>query len=571
MKVRHFAIILIVLLTACAPQATVSDRVIPGSNNPPGANLQPGEIVNFAELLVGFLLVAALVSLVTRRLKIPYTIGLVIVGLGLSFFGQALIRPISPEIILVLLLPPLVFEAVLGTNIHELRRALAPVMILAVPGVVLTTLLVGGLLALGARLPLPYALVFGALIAPTDPVAVTALFRSIGAPRRLQAVFEGESLLNDGTAIVLFKLMLLIAATGQVNVGSGLLQFFFVAGGGILVGAAIGALFSLVLNRMDDHIVETTLSVVLAYGAYLLAEFVFGVSGVLAVVAAGGVVSALSTPRASPTARIFVANFWEYAAFLANSFIFLTIGVQTKIQLLLQNVIWILWSILAVLVARLIVVWGLHFMRRSSIQRTRIPVSWNAILFWGGLRGAVSLALALSLSFDLQYREQIQAMAFGVVLFTLLVQGSTLASLANRLGLVKRSPQRLQFEQRQARVTGLRAAATRMEDLGRQGLVGQAVVETLLQAIRTRIDQVDQEERDALQNDPSVRQRALADAWREALRAQRSAITGLYQDAILSDEVYSQMVAEVDGMLEGEEPPWPELREALGDSDQKEE
>ncbi len=551
---RAALFLLLVGLTACTAQTPVTDKVVPGTTNPPGANLQPGQIKQFAELLVGFLIAIAFVKLVTQRLKIPYTIGLVLVGLAVSFYSQTVIRPLDPEVILVLLLPPLIFEAVFRINIRELRRALIPISILVGPGVLITTLLVGGVLTLGAQIPLAYALIFGALIAPTDPVAVTALFRSIGAPKRLLSMFEGESLLNDGTSIVLFKLMLMIALTGQVDVPKAILQFFLVAGGGILVGATIGSLFAMALNRIENYVVETTLTVILAYGAYLLGEFFFGVSGVLSVVTAGLMISYLSTARLSPTSRIFISNFWEYVAFIANSFIFLMIGMQSKITVLFNNSLWILWSILAVLFARGIVVWGLRF-----IHQTRTPVSWSLILYWGGLRGAVSLALALSLSYGLQYRDQIQAMAFGVVLFTLLVQGSTLSKLINRLGLAKQSQPRLQYEQRHARLTALRAAARRLEVLHKSGQVAQYVVDTLGPIVQSRIEQVTQEETQALETEPAVRNQALLDAWHEALRAERSAVVNLYQDNDISDEVYGKMISEIDAMLEDEDKPWSEI------------
>ena len=555
------ALFLLLGLTACTTQKPVSENVVPGTTNTPGVNSQDVEIERTAELLVGFLVVSALISLITQRLKIPYTIGLVLAGLAVSIVGQALIRPISPEIILVLILPPILFEAVVRVNIQELRRALTPILILAVPGVILTALLAGGILALGATLPLPYAFVFGTLIAATDPVSILALFRSIGAPKRLLAVFEGESLLNDGTAIVLFKLMLVIALTGQLNIGKAVLQFFLVAGGGMLVGAAIGVLFAFVLNRIEHYIVETTLTIVLAYGAYLVGERFFGVSGVLSVVAAGLTVSYLSKPKLSPTSRIFVTNFWEYAAFIANSFIFLMIGVQTKVQLLLQNMVWIMWSILAVLTARALVAWVLRFFRRGPV-----PYSWSIVLFWGGLRGTVSLALALSLSYDVEYREQIQAMTFGVVLFSLIVQGSTISRLVNRLGLVRSNQSHVQYEQRHAQITALRSAARQLETLNKQGLIPRHSVETLLPILNARIDKASKEEHELLEAEPTVRQEALVGPWYETLRTQRSTLVNLYQNNVISEDVYFQLAAEVDAMLSDRDRAWPEVRVALNSS-----
>jgi CPA1 family monovalent cation:H+ antiporter len=551
-------ILLLLSLSACAEQTPVSENVLPGTAETPGVKGKDVEIERLAEIVVGVLVVSAFVSLVTQRLKVPYTIGLVLAGLAVSIFWQALITPLSPEVILVILLPPLLFEAVVRANIRELRRALVPVLILSVPGVILTTLLVGGVLALGSSLPLTYAFVFGALIAPTDPVSILALFRTIGVPKRLMAVFEGESLFNDGTAIVLFKLMLVIALTGRVNVGQAVGQFLLVAGGGIVVGIAIGVLFAFILNRIDHYVVETTLTVVLAYGTFLVGELFFGVSGVLAVVAAGLTVSALSKPKLSPTSRIFVTNFWEYVAFLANSFIFLMIGLQTKVGLLLENIPWIIWSILAVIIARALVVWSLHFFHRG-----RIPFQWSAVLFWGGLRGAVSLALALSLSFNVQYREQIQAMTFGVVLFSLIVQGSTLPRLVKRLGLIDYNQNRLVYERQHAQNVTLHMAARRLEALGEQGLVPRDSVETLLPMIHARIEQAALEEKELFETNPVMRQEALDGAWFETLRAQRGALVDLYQDNIISEEVYLRLASEIDEMITDESRRWPEIQAVL--------
>ncbi len=329
----------------------------------------------------------------------------------------------------------------------------------------------------------------------------------------------------------------------------------------MLVGAAIGVLFAFVLNRIEHYVVETTLTIILAYGAYLVGERFFGVSGVLSVVAAGLTVSYLSRPKVSPTSRIFVTNFWEYAAFIANSFIFLMIGVQTKVQLLLENMTWILWSILAVLTARALVVGLLRFFRRGPV-----PYSWSVVLFWGGLRGAVSLALALSLSYNVEYREQIQAMTFGVVLFSLIVQGSTISRVVNRLGLAKSSQSRLQYEKRHAQITMLRSAAGRLESLDDQGLVPRHTVERLLPILKARIDQALKEENELLEAEPTVRHEAMEDAWYETLRTQRSVLVNLYQNNAISEEVYFQLAADIDAMLSDTDRAWPEVRAALDSS-----
>ena len=301
------------------------------------------------ELVIIMLFVAVLVGLVAHRLRIPYTIGLVLVGLLMTLRGAVEIT-ISPTLILGLLVPPLIFEAAFHLNLRDLRLNLVPITILAVPGVLLTTLLVGGIVALGAGIALPIALVFGAIVSATDPVSVVALFRKLGVPKRLSVLLEGESLFNDGTAIVVFQLVLTIAVAGagSFNLANGLIDFLVIAGGGLVVGLLLGTLVSELIKRIDDYLIETTLTSVLAFGSFLVAELL-GVSGVLAVVAAGLVNGNIGPRGMSPTTRIVVFNFWEYAAFLANTFVFLLIGLQIDLPALFQSWQSILWAIIAIL------------------------------------------------------------------------------------------------------------------------------------------------------------------------------------------------------------------------------
>ncbi|MBN1665618.1 MAG: cation:proton antiporter, partial [Anaerolineales bacterium] len=348
-----------------------------------------GQFFMIEEQIILLLFIATVVGIAARRLRMPYTVGLVIVGLGLTLLGEVQL-PITSDLILGLLVPPLVFEAAYHLNYEDLRRNLRPILILTIPGVLITTLLVGGVIAWGAHFDFKVALLFGALVAATDPDAVVALIRSLGVPKRLQVLLEGESLLNDGTVIVLFSIMLGINLTGDFDLLDGLADFFSIAGGGLAVGFIMGWLLSQVISRIDDHLLETTLTSVLAYGAYLFAESI-GVSGVMAVVSAGLVNGNIGSRGMSPTTRLVVFNFWEYAAFLATTFIFLIIGLQIDMRMLLENWQPILWAIAAVLLSRAVVVYSLKLFARS------IPLKWLHLLFWGGLRGALAPALAISL------------------------------------------------------------------------------------------------------------------------------------------------------------------------------
>ena len=235
-------------------------------------------------LIIELLLIVSLVAIAVRRLRVPYTVALVVVGLLITFQSPLEII-LTPELILALFVPPLVFEAAFHLNLNELRNNLPAILLMAVPGVILTTFIVGGMLVLGLKLSVPIALVFGALISATDPVSVVALFRTLGVPKRLSVLIEGESLFNDGTAIVLYSLMLTIALTGNFNLAESVVDFFVISIGGILVGLVLGWLIAQFISRVDNYLIETTLTTVLAFGSYLVAEG-FGISCVLSFVTA---------------------------------------------------------------------------------------------------------------------------------------------------------------------------------------------------------------------------------------------------------------------------------------------
>ncbi len=308
--------------------------------------------------------------------------------------------------------------------------------------------------------------------------------------------------------------------------------------------------------------IEITLTTVLAFGSYLVAEEVFHVSGVLAVVAAGLVNGNIGPKGMSPTTRILVFNFWEYAGFIANSFAFLLIGLQIEIQVLL--VYWqpIITAILAVLVARAVVIYGLAWIGRD------IPIRWQHVLYWGGLRGAISLALALGLPAALEGRDQLQVMAFGVVVFTLLVQGFSMGSLVRRMGLIWRSETQIEYERRHARAVAVRSAYDHLERMRRNGLISdhtwQILSPILEQQSQTLVESVKQ----VLAEDPSVEAEELDNARREALMAQRSTLTSLLRHGVVSEEIYGQAqlrctapdaYAAADVALTNKAASWPEL------------
>ncbi len=497
-------------------------------------------------LIIELLLVVSIVAIVVRRLRIPYTVALVIVGLLISL-QSAVKFELTSDLILGLFVTPLVFEAAFHLSLQELRRNFSAILLLAIPGVILTMFIVGGMLVFGIKLALPIALLFGAMISATDPVAVVALFRTLGVPKRLSVLMEGESLFNDGTAIVLFDLMLAVVITNQVNVFDSVAKFFFVSLGGIVVGLAIGWLTALLIARIDNYLIETTLTTVLAFGSYLVASRL-GMSGILAVLAAGLVNGNTSQQGMSPTSRIVIFNFWEYVAFLSNSMLFLLIGLQVNITDVISNWQLLIWAILAVFVARSIVVYGLSMLVKRVAEP--IPLTWQHVLNWGDLRGAICLALALSLPVSMgAERELLRALTFGVVLFTLLAQSTTMAPLVKRLKIITRSAAQVEYELNHARLTALRSADARLDRLHNDGMLSSHTWEKLKLDLSTEASTQAEKVRGILLADPILEAEELETGWREMLRAQRASLLSLRRDGVISDDTFERLSTEVDAQL----------------------
>jgi len=435
-----------------------------------------------------------------------------------------------------------------------LKRDFRFIMLLAIPGVIITAGLVGLAVQKGTGMAMPTALVFGALIAATDPVAVVALFKQLGVPKRLQILLEGESLFNDGTAIVMFGLALDIAVKGSFVFTESLVDFMRIAGGGVLVGITLGFFASQAIRRINDPLVETAITTVLAFSAYLVAEDLH-VSGVLAVVLAG-IVSGNVGPRGmSPTTRIVVNNFWEYGAFLANSLLFLLIGLTIDLEVLLKNWQAIGIAILAILIARAVNIYGFSFFSRD------IQNKWKHVFYWGGLRGAIVLALALSLPMSLPERERLLAMAFGVVLFTLLVQGFSMNALVKKMGLVKRTESQIEYERRHARFVSNRAAFEHLEKMSIEGLLSNHIWQQMKFIFEKREAFLVDALQDVLSNNPLVEVEELDTARGEALRVQRTALGELFRGGIISDDVYEELIGEVDEAISEEHVNWSQLLE----------
>jgi monovalent cation:H+ antiporter, CPA1 family len=379
------------------------------------------------------LLTASLVAMVSRRLKLPYSVGLVIAGIVLALLPGAVELPLTRDLIFNIFLPPLVFEAALQLEWKAFRRNLPLTAGLAFAGVGLAAAFV----AAGMHFAIGWSWIgaglFGVLIAATDPVSVIAAFREMRVARRLSMVVESESLLNDGAAAVGFTLLAAIA-TGEVMTPVAIFgSLLWTVAGGVLSGVVVAGVLLFIAGRTEDHLVEITLTTIAAYGSFLMAEH-FRMSGVLASLAAGLLVGNVGWIRAiSEGGRGHVLAFWEYAAFLANSVVFILIGSHEAHQPITLVTGAAATAVALVLAGRALAVYPLC----ALFARTRVKIDYRYqhVLVWGGLRGALALALALVLPSDVPERQRIIVVSFAVVAFSIFVQGLTMPWLIRRLGL----------------------------------------------------------------------------------------------------------------------------------------
>jgi monovalent cation:H+ antiporter, CPA1 family len=382
--------------------------------------------------------IATAVAIATRRLRVPYTVALVLAGLVL---GSLPIEPrlsLTRDLLFAIVLPGLIFEAGLHLREEWLTQTRASIVALAVPGVVAALGLTAWILVKPARAFAPAfafldALVFAATTVATDPIAVVATFRSLSAPTRLAVLVEGESLLNDGTGVVVFNLVV-AAAMGQItSIPGAVWRFLLVSAGGALVGLVFASVLVQVLRRVDDPMIEITLTVIAAYGSFAVGEQL-GVSGVIATVAAGLVCGRAARAGIRESSSVTaLRTFWEYVAFALNSVVFLLIGMDVRLSELLADWRLILLAYAVVTLVRFAIV----FATTAAFRRTReaIPWRWSLVLGWSGLRGALAMVLALSIPPLFPARGMIIHMTFGVVVLSIIVQGLTVGPLLRVLGI----------------------------------------------------------------------------------------------------------------------------------------
>jgi CPA1 family monovalent cation:H+ antiporter len=388
--------------------------------------------------IIALFSIASMVAIAVSRTRVPYTVALVVVGLIVGSLNLVSPPHLTKDLLFTVFLPGLIFEAAYNIHVGELRRSWRTVTTLAVPGVIIAILVTGfamtgliGMFGLAPAFTWRDGLVFAALVSATDPIAVVSLFRKLGVPARLTTLVEAESLFNDGTSIVALTLILSFVNGESTGFGALVMRFFLVVCGGALLGGVIAFLIVRVTKRINDPMIEITLTTIAAYGSFVFAESLH-LSGVIATVCAGLLLGTAARESAFSTeTRVTADAFWQYIAFALNSMVFLLIGFDTRPGQLLSSATLIIIAFVVISVARLGVVAASAALVSKS--KERMPTHWIGLISWGGLRGALAMVLALALPDDMVQRTLLINMTFGVVVISLLLQGLTIPWLTPRL------------------------------------------------------------------------------------------------------------------------------------------
>jgi len=516
------------------------------------------------ESLIFLLGAAALLTQLARVLRVPYPVFLVLGGLAIGFVPGLPAVSISPDVIFLVFLPPLLSAAAFFSSPRELREHLTPITLLAVGLVLFTT----ALTALGAHflidMPWAVAFVLGAILSPTDPVAAEAVFRRLGVPGRVRVILEGESLVNDGTGLVAYRLAVAAVVTGAFSVWEAGLSFLLVGGGGLLLGLALGWVVLPLWARVRDPVIFIALSLLTAYAVYILAEEVLHVSGILAVVSYG-LYRGWRDPRIFPdaTTRLQNISFWQVLVFLLESMLFILVGQQLPAIIeglgnysVAQVLSYAALVYAAVLGARMIWFFTTPYLlpvfdRLLRNRYLRSPWQERLVMGWSGMRGAISLAAALAVptvvadGSPFPDRELVLFLTFAVILLTLVLQGLTLKPLIDALRLDSEE-QAHKVMELEARLAGAHAALDRLKGLGDER-VPQGARERTREQYEERLRRYEAGIDAGGTTDEYAETSAAWRDWRrELIAAEREAVLSLRDRGEISPEVMRRVMRDLD-------------------------
>lgn len=530
------------MLFAILPASTVPQELLNQKN-----------VVELATTLTILLLVATGVALVSRRFGLPYVTGLVLAGLSITDLLPQPIR-LDSALILNLLLPILLFQAAINTDVRRLRSTIKPISLLAGPGIVIASGVTASILKFVLGIGWIPALLMGTILAITDTVSVIAVFKEVSVPSRLSTIVEGESLFNDGIALVLFSLILKFQAKESLTIIGGVQQLLIVIAGGALLGLAIGSLCAaLFVALSDDPLSGILLTVAVAFGSFQAGQWL-QVSGVVAVVVAGLTVSNRGINRTlSASSKITLFNFWEYADFCVNTFIFLLIGLEVNPLSLWKIIPSILVAIVAYQVGRILSIYPLlAFSNRFDLP---IPLKWQHVLFLGNIKGSLSMVLVLSLPSSIPGRSELIALVYGAVLVSLVGQALSLPWLVKKLKITSLSESRKHIEALESQLIAAKAAQNELATLQNAGILSKAVYEEMRATYQVQVAEAENQLRD-LHNrrvDPLAsnwsRTNKLNAIKRRLLMVERGALNEALRNRIISEGAIAPQLKAIDDQL----------------------
>ena len=481
---------------------------------------------------VAILVIACGMALLAKRLKLPYTVLLVVAGLAVSLLldGAPGLREhlekikLKPELLLQVFLPILLFEAAFHVDLKSFLNNRRAILFLAIPGVIIGMVLTTAVFVPVAQLirgdmMWQVGLVTAAMLAATDPISVVALFKEFTVAKRLGIIVEGESLINDGIAVVLFGVVVKITADSlgltiptlhdpgenvqALHVIGVFLREVFL---GTALGVAVGLAISYLTSKVNDHLIEVALTAIAAYGSNVMAMQLHA-SGVIAVVVCGMMVGNVGAKHGmSPTTREAVFSFWEFAAFMANSFVFILIGLEIRLSELWADAGLIVAFFVIMILVRSVIVFGVHNLVRREDLRLKKP--WLPVITWSGVRGSLSMVMAMMLvaseSEGETTRKLILNLVFGVVLLSILLQGTTIEWLMKRVGLIVETPEEIEYEMALARRQAVRCLVDNLEDAERKGILSHGTFEILHKRLVERREANDKRIAEMLAHAPSL-------------------------------------------------------------------
>lgn len=520
--------------------------------------------LNDVTTILWLVITATIVAIITKYIRLPYTIVLVLAGVGIALVPGIPTVILTPELIVNVFLPVLLFEAAYHLSYEHLKESFRFIAGLAVLGVLGTAAFVAGFLILVVGMQWQTALLFGAIVSATDPVSVVATFRKLGTPYRLTTIVEGESLFNDGSALVFFNLLLGVVVAEKFSVWGSLTEFLVVSVGGLILGIAVGYLALLILARLNDHLTETLLTLIAAYGSFIGAEEL-GVSPALAVVATGLLIGNFGHSQVmAPTTQIALGYSWEFFGFLANSLIFLLMGLEIRAINFTD-----FWQITLVgigvtILSRIIMVGVSSWLTNTINRRVLIPLSWQVMMIWGGLRGAVSLSMALSLPLVLASgapfpeRDKLLVMSFGLILFTLVVQGLTIEPLMNYLKLGRATSEQIRrYELLRGQLLITRTVSQKTQEMLESGLINEDMAKSIIKDYQAKEDVTNTALAALHVSNELLQEEQLHTARRQLLEIEKTKAKELYSQGIISEEILQSLQTDIDSrsvQLEQSEP-----------------